>query len=210
MIPQVRATVESYDRIAPYYVHLTGMQREARRIINRWIAHFLAIVPDLDLPILDLGCGGGGDLEVLRSMGARVVGMDCSQKMLGYARQRLPDTTLVRMDAASQGWKRAVFGGVWASGILYHIPKRVLGGVLGSIRQSLIPGGAFYFNYLVGSGEGIDQHQNSPGIFPRFYAYYQPQEMARLLSGFQPLKWEPQPREFFGGGADHVLAVSTK
>jgi SAM-dependent methyltransferase len=206
MIPQVQTTVDSYDRIAPYYVKITGMQPETRQSINRWIHCFLYHAPDIDLPILDLGCGGGQDMEVLSSFGVPVVGMDLSPQMLTCARKRLSDGSFIRMDAASWGWKPKTFGGIWASGVLYHLPKHVLHGVLDSIRQSLVPGGVLYFNYLVGSGEGMDQEPGAKRGFPRYYAYYQPQEIVRMLFGFRLLKLEPQLRDDFGVEIDHVLA----
>ena len=206
MIPQVQTTAESYNQIAPYYVRIAGMQPDARQSINRWIHCFLAHVPDIDLPILDLGCGGGHDMEVLNSFGVPVVGMDLSSQMLSCARQRLPNDTLIRMDAASWGWKPHTFGGIWASGVLYHLPKHILPQVLASIRKSLVPGGILYFNYLVGSGEGMDQPPSAKRGFPRYYAYYQPREIVRLLSGFRLLKLEPQLHDDFGAEVDHVLA----
>lgn len=209
MIEEVQTTAESYDQIAPYYLHLTGMQQEARRITELWVDRFLEAFPVPGFPILDLGCGDGRDLELFHSRGVRSIGMDVSHAMLNYARRRLPKGLLAQMDITSWGWKPRSFGGVWASGIIYHVPKEVLGNVLHLIRKSLVPGGVFYFNYLVGSGEGMDQQPGALGSYPRYYAYYEPREMAQLLRGFQLLTWEHQHRNGHSLRVDHILATAS-
>ncbi len=210
MIPQVQTTVDSYDRIAPYYLHLTGVQHEARQTTGRWVDRFLNALVVPGFPVLDLGCGDGRDLELLRSHGVFGVGVDPSSIMLSYARRRLPRGLLIRMDAASWGFKRHQFGGIWASGVIYHFPKEILSQVLDSIRQSLIPSGVFYFNYLIGSGEGMDHHPAASGGFPRFYAYYQPQEISKLLTGFDILYRERQSRTGVLAETEHILAASKR
>lgn len=210
MNSQVRTTVDSYDRIAPYYLQVTGGQQDARRMAGRWVDRFLNALVVPGLPILDLGCGDGRDLELLMSHGIYGLGVDLSSMMLSYARRRLPRGLLIRMDAGSWGFKRHRFGGVWASGVLYHFPREILIQVLDSVRQSLIPSGVFYFNYLIGSGEGMDHPPAEFGGFPRFYAYYQPQEMSRLLSGFDILYRERQSRNGAQLDAEHILAASKR
>lgn len=210
MIPQVQTTVNSYDRIAPYYLQVTGGQQEARQIAGCWVDRFLNALVVPGLPILDLGCGDGRDLELLMSHGVFGIGVDLSSMMLSYARKRLPRGLLVRMDASSWAFKRRRFCGVWASGILYHFPREILVQVLNSIRQSLIPSGVFYFNYLIGSGEGMDQSPLEFGGFPRYYAHYQPQEISKLLSGFGILYRERQSRNGFQPDTEHVLAASKR
>jgi len=209
MIQEVQITADSYDQIAPYVVHLTGRQREGRRISQTWVDRFLDAFPIPGFPILDLGCGDGRDLELFRSRGVQGIGMDVSRTMLQYARRRQPYVSLVRMDMMSWGWKPRSFGGVWASGVIYHVPRDSLGEVVECIRKTLVPGGVFYFNYLVGSGEGMDQPSSSSGGYPRFFAYYQRLEIKRILKGFHFLSCESQHRKGFGPEVDHVLAVAT-
>jgi len=215
MIQEVQITADSYDQIAPYVLHLTENQREGRRISRMWMDRFLdaSLVPGscaaAHFPILDLGCGDGRDLELFKSHGIQGVGMDVSRTMLQYARRRQPYASLVRMDMMSLGWKPRSFGGVWASGVIYHVPRDSLGEVVECIRRTLVPGGVFYFNYLVGSGEGMDQPSSSSGGYPRFFAYYQPLEIKRILKGFHFLSCESQHRKGFGPEVDHVLAVAT-
>ena len=101
------------------------------------------------------------------------------------------------------------FGGVWASGIIYHVPREILSDVFNCVRKSLVPGGVFYFNYLVGSGEGMDQQPGASTTYPRFYAFYQPNEIVERLKGFRLLSWEPQHRPGHGVRVEHMLATAS-
>jgi SAM-dependent methyltransferase len=207
MIPEVKTTAKTYDQIAPYYLHLLGRQPEATRITEIWMERFLEAFPVPGYPILDLGCGDGRDLQMFMSRGVFGVGMDLSHSMLDYARRRLPRGLLVQMDVTSWAWKPRSFGGIWASGIVYHVPRSILPSVFAEIRRSLVPGGMLYFNYLLGSGEGMDQ---TPGAstYPRFYAFYSPSEITRILSGFHVLRRDSQFRQGYKVHVEHVLACA--
>jgi SAM-dependent methyltransferase len=207
MIAEVKITAETYDQIAPYYLHLIGRQPGAIRVTELWMDRFLDAFPVPGYPILDLGCGDGRDLQMFMSRGVFGVGMDLSRAMLDYARRRLPRGLLAQMDLTSWGWKSKSFGGVWASGIIYHVPRNVLSDVFADIRKSLVPGGVLYFNYLVGSGEGMDQKPGATA-HPRYYAFYQPLEITKLLMGFHLLSRDSQHREGHGLYVEHVLACA--
>jgi SAM-dependent methyltransferase len=205
MIAEVKTTADTYDQIAPYYLHLIGRQPGALRITELWMDRFLDAFPVPGYPILDLGCGDGRDLQMFMSCGVFGIGMDLSRTMLDYARRRLPRGLLTQMDLTSWGWKPRSFGGVWASGIVYHIPRNVLAHAFSDIRKTLVPGGVLYFNYLVGSGEGMDQ-KSGISTYPRYYAFYQPSEITKLLTGFHLLSRDFQHREGYGLHVEHVLA----
>ena len=205
MIAEVKTTADTYDQIAPYYLHLIGRQPGAIGITELWMDRFLNAFPIPGYPILDLGCGDGRDLQIFMSRGVFGVGMDISRAMLDYARRRLPRGLLARMDLTSWGWKPRSFGGVWASGIVYHIPRNILALAISDVRRTLVPGGVLYFNYLVGSGEGMDKKPGT-SVYPRYYAFYQPSEIAKLLKGFHILIRESQHREGHGMYVEHVLA----
>lgn len=56
--------------------------------------------------VLDLGCGYGFYTDYFRSIGADVIGVDGSEKMIEAARNRYPDTSFTVMDIT----KPLVFG----------------------------------------------------------------------------------------------------
>ena len=82
-------------------------------------------------PILDVGCGAGHDVVLLRSFGLSVVGIDPSAAMLEAARARgaLGDTaTLVRAMGESLPFAAGVFGGCRLERVLMHVvsPRAVV------------------------------------------------------------------------------------
>src|ERR1700757_4417257 len=44
--------------------------------------------------VLDIGCGVGAFLRLIRDHGARAYGLDASEELIGLARTRLPDADL--------------------------------------------------------------------------------------------------------------------
>ncbi len=52
--------------------------------------------------ILDAGCGTGGHLEMMKAVGATVVGLDFSAGMLQHARRGHPGTPLLRADLSCE------------------------------------------------------------------------------------------------------------
>ena len=57
-----------------------------------WLERWLPLLDGraAGLPILELGCGGGRDSEVLVAAGHRLVGVDRSAKAIANARKRAP------------------------------------------------------------------------------------------------------------------------
>lgn len=87
-------------------------------------------------PVLDLGCGEGRLLGLLRARGVRAVGLDLSRTMLSAV-----ENPCVRADAVRLPFPSARFGGVAALWMLYHLAHPDA-----AIREShrvLRPGGLF-------------------------------------------------------------------
>lgn len=80
----------------------------------------ISATPDKGL-WLDIGCGTGWMGEVLRKQGRRrrLVGIDISEGMLRYARQK--EQTVVRGDAERLPFHDCSFDGVLAKGVLHHL-----------------------------------------------------------------------------------------
>ena len=59
---------------------------------DRWLERWLPLIAEraAGLPILELGCGGGHDSEILAAAGHRVVGVDLSSSAIARARERVP------------------------------------------------------------------------------------------------------------------------
>jgi predicted TPR repeat methyltransferase len=75
-----------------------------------------------DLAILDAGCGSGLLLEELMARGARVVGVDSSERMLERARARLGEAAELRVQDLQQplDWATDASFDVVASSLALH------------------------------------------------------------------------------------------
>jgi ubiquinone/menaquinone biosynthesis C-methylase UbiE len=92
-----------YDGIAPTY---------DRRYAANDYSGITATLRDFAFDgsrVLEVGCGTGHWLEVMRGWGCRVGGLDPSAQMLARATQRNPAAMLVRGRAEWLPWKAACF-----------------------------------------------------------------------------------------------------
>jgi SAM-dependent methyltransferase len=87
--------------------------------------------------VLDLGCGAGDFLAVIRDAGASPVGVEIAQAAVERARTVVPDVRLLEdgVIPAAHG----EFDLVWCSEVLEHIPD--VAEALNEVRRVLAPGG---------------------------------------------------------------------
>jgi len=198
MPDEVRTTIESYDRIASEYCRHT-LRDEFRRVEEEFLDRFLAHIAGNAPLIADVGCGDGRDSGYLIGRGARVLLADLSKAMLAVAARQVPSGTHLNMDVRHLALLDGYLDGLWASGILYHLPKRELRAALAEIHRVITPGGVFSFNFKTGEGEGMEENPRSYPGAPRYYAYYGAGEMRSLLAGlFDIIDEEYYPVKAFG------------
>ncbi len=154
--------------------------------------------------ILELGCGGGQDAELMSAAGFEVTATDGSAGLAAEAEARLGRP--VRVMRFEELEDVAAYDAVWANACLLHVPEDGLADVLARIHRALQPGGRFYAGFK--SGDGGDR--DSLG---RYYNF--PSE-ERLRAAYAAAgAWEPlDVTTGQGGGFDgvqrtwlHVLAV---
>jgi SAM-dependent methyltransferase len=140
-------TLAWYDREAPAYAHRRATSRN-----ERMDAFLARLKPGAS--ILELGCGGGQDAELMIAAGFDVTPTDGSPGLAAEAQQRLGRPVRVMrfedLDAV------AAYDAVWASACLLHVPEDALAGILGRIRRALKPGGAFFASFKAGDGGDRD------------------------------------------------------
>jgi SAM-dependent methyltransferase len=107
-----------------------------------WLVPWLPLIAERvrELPILELGCGGGRDTEVLVAAGHRVVGLDLSGAALERARQRAPAAQFHCGDIRS-AWPLEQAGVIVASLSLHYFAWDETIGLVERIRRVLVPGG---------------------------------------------------------------------
>lgn len=198
MHDEVRTTIESYDKIAREYCAHT-LRDEFRRVEEEFLDRFIEQIGAEAPLIADVGCGDGRDSSYLISRGARVLLVDLSRAMLAVAARQVPSGLHLNMDVRSICLLDGYVDGLWASGILYHLPKRELPAALAEIHRVIAPGGIFSFNFKTGEGEGMEENPRSYPGAPRYYAYYSPGEMKSLMGGrFEVIEEEYYPVKAFG------------
>lgn len=90
--------------------------------------------------ILDLGCGDGLDIEILRKKGCKkITGVDISPKLLADAKKRNPGVRFIRASAEKLPFKDASFDTVFVDSVLYHFVGKPE--AFSEIWRVLVPGG---------------------------------------------------------------------
>lgn len=106
--------------------------------------HYVAGIAEPGARVLDLGCGTGPVLAELRRRGIDVIGVDCSEDMLAYARSRLhaaglPDEGLSIEDARDLPFADASFDIVICLGVIAYVEDYEP--IIDEIARLLKPGG---------------------------------------------------------------------
>lgn len=92
-------------------------------------------------PVLDVGCGRGEFLELLREAGIEARGIDISMEMVLAARRRRLDVDHGDGVAYLRGVQPGTLGGIMASQVVEHMAPRALVEFLAASRRALRGGG---------------------------------------------------------------------
>jgi SAM-dependent methyltransferase len=193
MDEHVRKTIATYDVIAPHYritaiPELRAWEESSMRLFASYLPGSRVLVP---------GCGDGRDSRYLSSLGLDVLSFDLSDGMLEEARKLDARGRYVKLDLREVASLGQTFDGVFASGCLYHLRRGEFETFVNDIYAMLGPGGVFYLNLKIGTGE---EYRAVPGDWypggeqaryrlqgDRYYVYYQRQELAQYFRPYQRL-----------------------
>jgi len=142
------------------------------------------------LSLLDVATGPGYVAERAAARGSEVVGLDLSDAMLDYARDRVPGATFVHGDATALPFADSSFDAVTASFVLLHLgrPERAAS----EAARVLKPGGGAAFTVwdvpargrwlgiLLDALADVGAESIPPG--PPFFRFADEVELVRLLS----------------------------
>ena len=126
----------TYDRIAEDWA------RDHERD-TWWIecaAKFASLLPQ-DARVLDAGCGSGQKAKFFQDRGARVLGIDFSEKLLEIARHTATASDFRLLDLRDIRTLSEEFEGVFAQASLLHIPKTETFSVIEGMVSRLVPRG---------------------------------------------------------------------
>jgi SAM-dependent methyltransferase len=92
-------------------------------------------------PVVDLGCGRGEFLGLLRDAGVEARGVDADADMVAYARGEGLDVTQADVLAYLESLEDASLGGIFAAQLVEHLPPATLLRLLELATRKLRPGG---------------------------------------------------------------------
>jgi TDG/mug DNA glycosylase family protein len=169
-------TVEIYERSAGAY----AVRRRANH--PERAEAFAALLPAGGRR-LDLGCGPG---HYLPHLGRPVVAADAALSMVreALAHEEGPASaglSGVVCDLEAAPFARAAFAGVWASKCLQHVPAERLPLALAGLHRALEVGGVL--DLTVFTGEGVDASPPDDEFPGRFFAWWRPEALSRVLTG---------------------------
>jgi 2-polyprenyl-3-methyl-5-hydroxy-6-metoxy-1,4-benzoquinol methylase len=149
-------TLAWYDREAPVYAsrRAAGLSPHLEIFLGR-------LAPGA--AILELGCGGGQDAEVMIAAGFDVTPTDGSPGLVAEAERRLSrPVRLMRFEDLDETER---YDAVWANACLLHVPEPALPHILGRTWRALKPGGLCFASFKAGDGgdrDGFGRYYNFP------------------------------------------------
>lgn len=134
-----RRTLEHYNRNARQFLAGTA-DHDVSQNISALLDAIEAAPP---YTILDLGCGPGRDLRTFSALGHRAIGVDGAEQFVEMARA-WSGCEVWHQDFLHLDLPPAMFDGIFANAVLFHVPSRALPGVLERLYAALKPGGVLF------------------------------------------------------------------
>ena len=160
---QLEAIVSDTDHtLDAFYASFDEQFRGTREEIKERLKVYLPLIRQqgigsAEMPILDVGCGRGEWLELLKEQQLRGVGVDSNRVLVGQCAERGLEVVEEDLISYLNHLKDASFGAVTGFHIVEHLPIETLIQFLNQTVRVLKPGGAVIFetpnpqNVLVGS-----------------------------------------------------------
>jgi O-antigen chain-terminating methyltransferase len=125
------------------YLELERRYRGTEEEIRERIAAYLPWLTKLPegVPVLDLGCGRGETLALLRDHGIAARGVDSSARMVALCRERGLEATEGDLFATLEGLAEASLGAVVSFHVIEHLPGAALDRLVRLAYRALKPGG---------------------------------------------------------------------
>jgi SAM-dependent methyltransferase len=162
-------------------------------------------------PVLDLGCGRGEFLALLKEAGVEARGVDLDRDMVAYARGEGLDVVEEGAVEHLERLENGVLGGIFAAQLVEHLPTPALVRLLELAAAKLRPGGLFVAETI---------NPLSPLALRNYYAdltHAQPvvPETLELLArqaGFDrvELRYLNEPEERLAEPADPVISANVR
>ncbi len=163
---QTNYTYQTYNLIAKqyvdkYYVDLTDVP-----YINLLLK---------DLPkgtkVLDAGCGAGQFTAYMQKQGFDALGIDMSDAMLDFARQKSPDAAFKKMDFTQMSFAPKSFGAILSAYSLIHVPEKEVVTTLKGFANALTDAGKVLIIAQKGESDHVvnEPYQLGGKLFLNFF-----------------------------------------
>ena len=176
-----------------FYLSFENRFRGPRHEIKKRLAFYLSYISAAragvgDNPVLDLGCGRGEWLELLKEQTLAGRGVDINSAMVAQCRERHLNVVEADVIDHLQSLPEGSLGAITGFHIIEHLPLRVFFDLLTESYRTLQPGGVAIFespnckNLVVGATNFyIDPTHRNP-VFP------ETAEFMLKLTGFDPVE----------------------
>jgi len=137
--PVTVATQPAAAAVPDYFAfesRMRGSVESIRERQRRYVADFRDAGP-----VLDIGCGRGELLTLLREAGVEARGIDADADMVAYARGECLDVEQADVVSYLEGLADRTLGGIFMGQVVEHLPPATLARSLGLAAAKLHPGG---------------------------------------------------------------------
>ncbi len=165
-----------------FYVDFENRFRGSRELIKERISHYLNVIKDSQIDyqkfaVLDIGCGRGEWLELMKDEGIPAIGIDLNGTMIDFVRSL--GLNAVRADAFTRlaAMGENSLGLISAFHVVEHLPFEKLVKLFDEALRVLTPGGMILFetpnpeNLVVGSCNFYTDPSHNNPIPPHTLAY---------------------------------------
>ena len=147
---------EYYDNSATMWSEKYIDEKPDKEVLIKFIKCFIdggTVAPK----ILDLGCGNGFNSKMLIEFGAKVVGIDISEKQIEIAKKNITGAKFFVGDMIDSFEKLGKFDGVLCLASIMHINIEDMKTVFENIANSLYEGGLLLLSAFDGVGKNIEK-----------------------------------------------------
>ncbi|MEV0718263.1 class I SAM-dependent methyltransferase [Asanoa sp. NPDC050611] len=128
--------------------------------------------------VVDVGCGPGREVDLLRGRGFQVVGLDLSLGQLRAGGLR----AVAQADMRRLPVRTASVDAVWCQAALLHLPRAAVPTVLGEFARVVRGGGALFLALAEGDGADWEVAENYGSDLRRWFTYHREADVTALLA----------------------------
>ena len=205
-------TIDWYDKNAENYANAVKNNASIDSL-----QEFVSLLPKKAI-VLDAGCGGGRDSNILNTFGLKVIGLDISRGLLNIAKKKFPLIKFVHGDLRKLPFNNNFLNGIWSHASLVHLEsQKDVSKVLLEFHRVLKNSGLIHILVKAQSGkEKTAIVKDKLSNHERFFQYFSQTELKLLLikAQFQILKIEQynesQKRKGGRGEVEWILVLAKK